>query len=83
MLGLVQSDDPGQYRYCRKDEIVRCPWHGCEFDLRTGKSYCDPTRTWVKSYTTSIEPGVRIAEGSYVAETFKVKVEEDHIAIEA
>lgn len=82
LTGLVQSDGPGQYRYNGKREIVRCPWHGWEFDLRTGKSYCDPARTWVKSYATSIEPGARIAEGPYVAETFDVKVEDDYVVIE-
>ena len=82
LVGLIESDGPGQYRYCRKGEIVRCPWHGWEFDLRTGKSYCDPARTWVKSYATSIEPGARVAEGPFVAETFEVKVEDDYVVIE-
>ena len=26
----------------RRGEILRCPWHGWEFDIRTGQSYCDP-----------------------------------------
>lgn len=82
VVGLVHSGGPGKYRYCRNGEIVRCPWHGWEFDLRTGKSYCDPARTWVKSYRASVEPGVRVAEGPYVAETFEVKVEDDYVVIE-
>ncbi|MEJ1977132.1 MAG: Rieske (2Fe-2S) protein [Acetobacteraceae bacterium] len=44
VTGLVQSDQPGQYSYDREGEIVRCPWHGWEFDIRTGQSYCDPER---------------------------------------
>ena len=82
LVGLVEADGPGSYRYHRKGEIVRCPWHGWEFDLRTGKSYCDPARTWVKSYATSIEPGARVAEGPFVAEMFEVKVEDDYVVIE-
>ncbi|MGH1483817.1 MAG: Rieske (2Fe-2S) protein [Geminicoccales bacterium] len=82
LVGLVEADGPGGYRYHRKGEIVRCPWHGWEFDLRTGKSYCDPTRIWVKSYKASVQPGARVAEGPYVAETFEVKVEDDYIVLE-
>jgi 3-phenylpropionate/trans-cinnamate dioxygenase ferredoxin subunit len=82
LVGLVESDGPGRYRYTRKGEIIRCPWHGWEFDLRTGKSYCDPSRTWVKSYATSTEPGAKVLEGPYVAETFEVSIEDDYIVIE-
>jgi nitrite reductase/ring-hydroxylating ferredoxin subunit len=42
LTGLVQSSEPGQYRYSREGEILRCPWHGWEFDIRTGQSYCEP-----------------------------------------
>ena len=83
LVGLVESDGPGRYRYSRQGEIIRCPWHGWEFDLRTGKSWCDPSRTWVKSYAASAVPGGRLAEGPYVAETFEVSVEDDYVIIEA
>ena len=42
--GLVQSSAPGEYQYPRRGEIIRCPWHAWEFDIRTGKSRCDPAR---------------------------------------
>jgi len=83
LVGLVESDGPGQYRYHRKGEIIRCPWHAWEFDLRTGKSWCDPTRTWVKHYAGKVEPGGRLVEGPYVAETFEVKIDQDYVVIEA
>ncbi|NJO39014.1 MAG: Rieske (2Fe-2S) protein [Rhizobiales bacterium] len=81
LVGLVEADGPGRYRYRRKGEIVRCPWHGWEFDLRTGKSYCDPSRSWVRSYAASVEPGARVVEGPYVAETFEVRIEDDYVVI--
>ncbi|MCB1970135.1 MAG: Rieske (2Fe-2S) protein [Geminicoccaceae bacterium] len=82
-VGLVRSERPGELEYTRKGEIVRCPWHGWEFDLRTGKSYCDPRRTWVKSYPASSEHGATILEGPYIAETFEVLVEDDYLVIDA
>ena len=42
LTGLIESDEPGDYRYSRKGEILRCPWHGWEFDLRTGEHIVDP-----------------------------------------
>ena len=44
LTGLVVSDEPGTYEYSRAGEILRCPWHGWEFDVRTGRSWCDPAR---------------------------------------
>lgn len=82
LVGLVESAEPGSYRYSRKGEIVRCPWHGWEFDLRTGKSCIDPSRSWVKSYAATVEPGSRLAEGPYVAETFEVQVDNDYVVID-
>src|SRR5712675_2469351 len=44
LIGLAQSSDPGEIEYTRQGEIIRCPWPGWEFDIRTGQSYCDPKR---------------------------------------
>ena len=42
LIGLAQSSTPGEIEYTKLGEIIRCPWHGWEFDIRTGQSYCDP-----------------------------------------
>ncbi|TBL74564.1 Rieske (2Fe-2S) protein [Paenibacillus thalictri] len=31
-----------EYIYGRDQEILRCPWHGWEFDLKTGEHLVDP-----------------------------------------
>jgi nitrite reductase (NADH) small subunit len=31
-----------EYKLGRENEIVRCPWHGWEFDLITGEHLVDP-----------------------------------------
>jgi 3-phenylpropionate/trans-cinnamate dioxygenase ferredoxin subunit len=82
LTGLVLSDEPGEYTYSRPGEIIRCPWHGWEFDIRTGKSWCDPRRIRVKNYPVSVEPGARLVEGPYVAETFRVSVEADYLVVD-
>jgi len=82
LTGLVQSSGPGDYQLTRQGEILRCPWHGWEFDLRTGRSYCDPRRMRVRNYAVSVQPGSQVVEGPYVAETFPVTVEGDYVVIE-
>lgn len=37
--------------------IVRCPWHGSRFDVRSGQVVGPPARTPVQSYPTTIEGG--------------------------
>lgn len=34
--------------------VVACPWHGWEFDVRTGSCLADPARR-VKSYRTEVD----------------------------
>ena len=81
LIGLVESSEPGQYRFSRRGEILRCPWHGWEFDLRTGESRCDPARIKTRCYDVSIEPGGNLVEGPSVAETFPVSVEQDYVVV--
>ena len=81
--GLVESTMPGQYRCSRPGEMVKCPWHGWEFDIRTGKSWCDPSRIRIRQYPVSVRPGARLVEGPYVAESFPVRLEDNYIVVEA
>lgn len=36
------------------NDVVECPLHGAEFDLRTGKNLCLPAVTPVPSYTVVV-----------------------------
>lgn len=81
LVGLLESDEPGEYKFTRPGELLRCPWHGWEFDLRTGQSYCDPDKIKVRSFPTDIERGGALVEGPYVAETFTVSVEKDYVLV--
>ena len=63
--------------------MVKCSWHGWEFDIRTGKSWCDPARLRIRQYPVSVRPGTELVEGPYVAESFPVRVENDYVVVEA
>lgn len=45
-----------KYEWRRSGEILTCPWHGIEFDIRTGKSLASP-RMWVRPYRVEIRGG--------------------------
>ena len=83
ITGLVRSDEPGHYRVERKGELLRCPWHGWEFDIRTGQSWCDPEKMRVRKFDVSVTPGGDLVKGPYVAETFPVSIEENYVVVEA
>ena len=77
VMGLVESPCPGEYSYGRAGEIIRCPWHAWEFDIRTGKSRFDPRRMKVRAFPACVEKGEALQ-----AETFPVRVEEDYVVVE-
>jgi nitrite reductase/ring-hydroxylating ferredoxin subunit len=82
LVSLVDSSEPGEYRMSRQAEMLRCPWHGWEFDIRTGQSWCDPAKVRVKTYPVTVEPGAELAKGPYVATTYSVTVEDDYVLVE-
>jgi nitrite reductase/ring-hydroxylating ferredoxin subunit len=82
IVGLAEADEPGEARMTRHGEFVRCPWHGWEFDLKTGKSWCDPRRTRVKKFDLAVEDGAKIVEGPYKIDVFDVRQEGSYLVID-
>ena len=82
ITGLVLSDGPGRYSIARRGEFVRCPWHGWEYEISTGQSYCDPSNVKIRQYEISVEPGADLVKGLYVAELFPVSVEREYLLVE-
>jgi 3-phenylpropionate/trans-cinnamate dioxygenase ferredoxin subunit len=82
LASAVTADWPGEYRMSRPGEIIRCPWHGWEFDIRTGQSWCEPARIKTRQYPVEVARGDRLVEGPYVAETVPVSVEENYVVVE-
>ena len=55
LTGLLTASKPGDYVYTNQGEILRCPWHGWEFDAKTGQSWYNPAQVRVRSYKVSVE----------------------------
>lgn len=70
--GYVTGERPGEFTFERNGEILRCPWHGWEFDLKTGEFVFNPHKIWVRKYDVSIEQPVEDDPG---IETYEVSVE--------
>ncbi|MGE3267849.1 MAG: Rieske (2Fe-2S) protein [Chloroflexota bacterium] len=95
-FGFLRPGLVGEFNYARPGEMLRCPWHGWEFDLRTGQSWFDPKLVRVRRYDVKVEPGTALLEaepsaepgmegmlkGPYTAETFPVSIEEQYIVVE-
>jgi nitrite reductase/ring-hydroxylating ferredoxin subunit len=58
--GFLKSGGVGEYEYSRPGEIVRCPWHGWEFDVKTGQSWFDPVQVRVRRYNVVVTSGSEI-----------------------
>jgi 3-phenylpropionate/trans-cinnamate dioxygenase ferredoxin subunit len=84
---LVEADAPGDYALSRPGEMLRCPWHGWEFDIRTGQSWWRPARMRVAQYPVTVEDGAALQsagwqKGPYVAETYRVEVNQQYVLVE-
>jgi nitrite reductase (NADH) small subunit len=55
VTALTTGERPGKLIVERDGEILRCPWHGWEFDILTGKSIVNPNRIRTKSYKACLE----------------------------
>jgi nitrite reductase/ring-hydroxylating ferredoxin subunit len=72
----LSSPGPGEFHFDPSHRLLVCPWHGWEFDLKTGQSWCDPRNTRIRTYSVEVEDGknvtAEVADGSVAAEETKV-----------
>lgn len=92
LWGRLTARVPGEIEY-QSGGMVSCGWHGWEFDIRTGQSWCEPARLRVRAYAVSVEPGSALlgapdvpvpgpVKGPYVAETYIVSTEGEYLVID-
>ena len=78
----IESDEPGRYHVVQGNEMIRCPWHGWQYDIRTGQSWCDPDNIALRQYAVTVAAGEQVLRGPYVAETIPVSVQESYVVVE-
>lgn len=61
VLNRLDPAGPGDYRPDPDGEVLRCPWHGYEYDIRTGCTVFDHTRR-VRTFTVREEHGQIVVE---------------------
>ncbi|MBF9044350.1 Rieske 2Fe-2S domain-containing protein [Rhodobacterales bacterium HKCCE4037] len=82
--GLIRqffaAEGAGEYEGTGK-RMLRCPWHGWEFDLSTGQSYVDPARVRVRAFDVDVAPGEGLSEGPYKIDVYQIATEEDYVVL--
>jgi len=87
LTGTTGSGQSGRLEWVREGEIIRCPWHGWEFDVTTGMSVFNPHKVRTASYSVSLEPscaeapGMDSAEKEPSVESFPVSVENSLVVL--
>jgi len=93
LWGVLKANAPGAFEYESSREILTCPWHGWEFNVRTGQSWCDPKRLRVRRFDVRVEDGRTLTEeagapapgmvrGPYMAESYPVSVEGKYLVVD-
>lgn len=54
--GLLTGASPGDFQLDEDTPVLACPWHGWEFNVRTGRALWDE-RYAVRTYETRVEDG--------------------------
>ena len=88
VTGTTLPSKPGEYNWARDGEILRCPWHGWEFDIMTGQSVFNPHKLRVKTYEVTVERGGELVKAAISAdgedpavETFPVTIEDELVVL--
>lgn len=86
--GTTLPSAPNEFEYGMEGRVIRCPWHGWEFDVTTGRSVFNPHKVRVKSYEVTVERdggtatcSIRAGEDDPRVETFDVSVEQGWVVV--
>ncbi|UTW12897.1 Rieske (2Fe-2S) protein [Marinobacterium rhizophilum] len=54
VCGTTAATDGRDFTYCKDKALVRCAWHGWEFDIKSGEFLVDPSIK-AKTFAVSVE----------------------------
>lgn len=83
--GYCMPSEVSEYELSRSGEILRCPWHGWEFDITTGRSIFDPAS--VRTKRIPVQVGGKKSDcaadlgGPDCVEAYEVEVEQAKIYV--
>ncbi len=60
--GRMLDSAPGEFIWGDEGKILRCPWHGRQFDIETGRAVQDPQTQRVRVYPAWIEDDLVVIE---------------------
>lgn len=60
--GTMLPSDPDTFVFGMQNQILRCPWHGWEFDLESGKTVCEGLSRQLTRYPVTLTDGVVYVE---------------------
>lgn len=88
----ISAVEPGAVRGDPSRKYITCPWHNWEFDIRTGRSYFNPSGPRARAYAVSVEDGCAVrqaleqgsterVEGPYRIEHIPISVEDEILVL--
>jgi len=80
VTGTTFANRPYEVLYGREDEIIKCPWHGWEFDIKTGRSVFNPHKVRVPTYEVTIEQ-LEVDDEDPSIDTFPVTIEDGLVIV--
>jgi nitrite reductase/ring-hydroxylating ferredoxin subunit len=81
IMGRTVASRPFEVTYLEDQDIIKCPWHGWEFDIRTGRSVFNPHRVRVRSYDVTVEQADALDDDDPAVETFDVTIEDGLVVL--
>ena len=81
LIELWDSPRPHKFRFSREGEILRCPWHGWEFDITNGRSIVNPQRCRARTYEVTVDQCPPNGEPPPSATTYPVSVESGWVVV--